>query len=257
MIYAGLYAFISVIIVSILSLIGVVSISVKESVLRRMLFFLVALAIGALFGDAFIHLIPEAFSPGNNIPLSSLFIIIGILSFFILEKYLHLHHEHDECRHIGDETCPPGVILPVGRLVLISDAIHNFIDGILIGVSYLVSVPVGIATTLAVILHEIPQEIGDFSILLLAGYTRKKALLYNFLSACTAIVGVFLVFLAGNIFQLFLTLLIPFTAGIFIYIAGVDLVPELHRRKNQKDAFFEVLGIILGVLAMYLLLFFE
>jgi zinc and cadmium transporter len=257
--YAGLYALLSVVIVSVISLVGIITISIKESFLHRILFFLVALAVGALFGDTFIHLIPEAFSSESVIPapLSSVFIIVGILGFFVLEKYLHLHHEHDECRHIGDETCPPGTVLPVGKLVLVSDAVHNFIDGIIIGISYLVSIPVGIATTIAVILHEIPQEIGDFSVLLLAGYARKKALLYNFLSACTSIAGVFFVFLTGNVFESLLAILIPFTAGIFIYIASVDLVPELHKRKSSRGAFFEVLGILLGVCAMYLLLFLE
>lgn len=253
----ALYAIVSVLVVSTISLIGLVAISLKEKFLQKILFFLVALAIGALLGDSFIHLIPEALEESSNTVITSLFIIFGIISFFILEKYLHFHHEHTECRHIDGEDCDEKQIKPVGKLILFSDGFHNFIDGMIIGISYLVSIPVGIATTVAVMLHEIPQEVGDFGILLFAGYTRKRALFYNFLSALTAIVGVFVVLLIGETLESFLAVLIPFTAGIFIYIAIADLVPELHRQRSTSSSFFELLGIFLGIGAMLLLLLLE
>src|SRR3989338_6267630 len=150
-----LYSFASVIIVSLISFIGIFTLSLKEEVLRKYIFIFISIAVGALLGDALVHLIPEAFEVSTNTTLTSVLIIVGIFFFFILEKFLHWHHhgEDKEDNHIH----------PVGKLVLFSDGIHNFMDGLIIAASFLVSIPVGIATTLAVILHEIPQEVGDFS----------------------------------------------------------------------------------------------
>src|SRR3989344_2205335 len=162
MVISYLYAFASVIIVSLISLVGVFSLSIKEQLLRKYIFIFISLAVGSLLGDAFIHLIPEALETSANVALTSVLIISGILLFFILEKFLHWHH------HGEDESEPH--IQPVGNLILFSDGVHNLIDGIIIGVSFMASIPVGIATTVAVILHEIPQEVGDFTVLLHAGY---------------------------------------------------------------------------------------
>ena len=170
-----IYAFISVLVVSLVSLIGVFSLSLREEIIKKYISLFISLAVGALLGDAFIHLIPEVFKNSSNPSLVSLLIISGILVFFIIEKFLHWHHHEDdtEINHIH----------PVGRLLLFTDGFHNLIDGIIIGVSFLVSVPIGIATTIAVVLHEIPQEIGDFAVLIHSGYNKKRALWLNFLSA--------------------------------------------------------------------------
>ncbi len=243
-----IYSIVSIIIVSLVSLVGVFTLSLREEVIKKYTFVLVSLAVGALLGDAFIHLIPEAFESTNPL-LVSLLIISGIIFFFILEKFLHWHHHEDDTSH--------HTIHPVGKLVLFSDGVHNFIDGVVIGVSFIVSIPVGIATTLAVILHEIPQEIGDFAVLLHAGYTRKKALWLNFLSALTALLGVFVAFMLGGVGEEFTTWILPIAAGGFIYIAVADLIPELHKTKNIKQSLTQITALIFGVVVMLGLAFLE
>jgi zinc and cadmium transporter len=174
----------------------------------------------------------------------------------MLEKYLRWHHHHpvEDATHSAGEG---GEATHLGALVLTSDGLHNFIDGIIIGASYLVSIEIGIATTIAVILHEIPQEIGDFGVLIYAGYTRGKALFYNFLSALMAILGAAFVFAFSAISEWLAEAALPFAAGAFIYIAAADLVPELHRSERGKTFFIETVGMVLGLVAMYLLLFLE
>ena len=244
----AIYAFSSVIIVSTVSLVGVFTLSLKEELLKKYIFLFISLAVGALLGDAFIHLIPEALEASQNPALVSILIIAGILIFFILEKFLHWHH------HGEDKS--QSHIHPVGRLVLFSDGIHNLIDGIIIGVSFIASVPVGIATTIAVILHEIPQEVGDFSVLLHAGYDKKRALWLNFLSALTAILGVVIAFMLGSADGLALWIL-PIAAGGFIYIAVADLIPELHKTKEVEYSALQIIAVVLGVLAMLALVAIE
>lgn len=212
-----LYAFISVVIIGLVSLVGVFSLSFKEEVLKKYINFFISLAIGALLGDAFIHIIPEAFEGRLGANLSSILVIAGILLFFVIEKFIHWHH-HGEDKE--DHTHP------VGKLVLFTDGFHNFIDGAIIGASFLISLPVGIATTIAVVLHEIPQEIGDFAVLIHAGYTKRRALLLNFLSALAAVLGLIFVFVFGNVIENVALWLIPIAAGGFIYIAVADLIPE-------------------------------
>lgn len=249
MIINHLYAFISVIIVSLVSLVGVFSLSLKEEVLKKYIGFFISLAIGALLGDAFIHIIPEAFESNLGISLSSILIIVGIILFFIIEKFIHWHHhgEDKEEEHIH----------PVGKLILFTDGFHNLIDGAIIGASFLVSIPLGIATTIAVVLHEIPQEIGDFAVLVHAGYSKKKALWLNFISALVSILGLFIVFIFGNIIDSIALWFIPIAAGGFIYIAIADLIPELHKTKNIKYSLMQVMIIILGVFSMIALTLLE
>lgn len=245
----------SVALVGLISLVGVFIIPFRQDRLTRMLAFLVPLAVGALLGDAFFHLVPESFQNTNESARASLLIILGIISFFFLEKFLRHHHHSTEV--LLDEAGQNETPKHLGHLVLISDAFHNFIDGVVIGVSYLASIEVGVATTIAIILHEIPQEIGDFGVLMYAGYRRTTALMYNFLSALTAVAGVLLVIFLGSLPEPLIQGVVPFAAGIFIYIAGSDLVPELHRKREDKNLLSEIAGIGLGLLAMYLLLFLE
>ena len=243
-----IYAFASVVLVSFVSFVGIFMLSLQEEKLRKYIFIFISLAVGALLGDAFIHLIPEAFSEIKDVMLASILIISGILIFFALEKFLHWHHhgEDKEESHIH----------PVGRLILFSDSIHNFMDGMIIGASFLISIPVGLATTLAVILHEIPQEIGDFTVLLHAGYTKMPALWLNFLSALLAIAGVLIVLALGK--EQSLTLWIsPIAAGGFIYIAIADLIPELHKTKELKYSILQIVAVVIGILAMVALTFVE
>jgi zinc and cadmium transporter len=244
-----LYSLGAVIVVSLVSFVGVFAISIKEEILRKYLGIFISLAIGALLGDAFIHIIPEAFENSVNTSSTSFLIICGLLLFFILEKFLHWHH-HGEDKDADS-------IHPVGKLILFSDGVHNFIDGILIGASFMVSVPIGIATTVAVILHEIPQEIGDFAVLIHAGYSKKKALWFNFLSALLAVLGLSFVFILGEVAEVSTAWLMPITAGGFIYIAMTDLVPELHKHKGGMQGIFQIITVVIGAGVMFALTFLE
>jgi zinc and cadmium transporter len=233
--------------VSLVSLIGAFALSIREDLLRKYIFVFISLAVGALLGDAFIHLIPEAFEHVANTLHVSILIIVGVLIFFILEKFLHWHHHGEDTEEIH----------PVGKLILFSDGVHNFIDGIIIGVSFIISVPVGIATTIAVILHEIPQEIGDFAVLLHSGYTKTRALWLNFLSALCAVLGMLLAFILGEAGEAFSLWILPIAAGGFIYVAVADLIPELHKTKEAKHSALQIVAVITGVLAMVALLYLE
>ncbi len=244
-----LYTLSSVILVSLISFIGVFSLSIKEELLRKYIFIFISIAVGALLGDAFIHIIPEAFQVSLNPILTGTLIIAGLFFFFILEKFLHWHHHEDDT----DENHTH----PMGKLILFSDGIHNFMDGIIIGASFLVSPAIGIATTLAVILHEIPQEIGDFAVLLHSGYTKTRALWLNFLSALASVLGAIVVLMVGQAAEMALTWFLPMAAGGFIYIAVADLIPELRKTKEAKHSALQIAAVILGVLMMAALTYLE
>lgn len=249
MIATYLYAFFSVLIISTISLIGVFLLSLKGEFLKKYIFIFISLAVGSLLGDAFIHLIPEALEGPLNSNIISVLIIFGMVIFFIIEKFFHWHHHGED----KNETH----IHPVGNLVLFSDGVHNLIDGIVIGISFIVSIPVGIATTIAVILHEIPQEVGDFTVLLHSGYSKKRALWLNFLSGLTAIFGVVIAFILGQAGEGLIIWILPLAAGGFIYIAVADLIPELHKTKELKHSLFQIIALIAGVLAMLALTLIE
>lgn len=245
-----LYPIASVLAVSVISFVGIFTLSLTETTLRKYVFLLISLAVGALIGDAFIHLIPQAFEESGDPVLTSVAVIAGILIFFILEKILHWHHHE-----ASDEVAL--AIHPSGRMILFSDGVHNFIDGLIIGASYLVSIEVGMATTLAIILHEIPQEIGDFGVLIHSGYSTGRALLLNFLTALTALGGTVVALIVGNATDVLTTWLVPLAAGGFIYIAMADLIPELHKTKHVPYSLLQLAAVLAGIGAMLLLLMVE
>lgn len=239
----------SVLIVSLISLIGVITFALRATKLRRILLFLVSFSAGSLFGGAFIHLLPEAAERmGFGLKLS-LYTLLGIVLFFVLENFIHWRH----C-HIPTSKRHPH---PFGTMNLIGDAFHNLIDGMVIAASYIASTPIGIATTIAVILHEIPQEIGDFGVLIYAGYSKVKALFFNFLSALAAILGAVIVLAVGIKSIEFSSALLPFAAGGFIYIAGSDLIPELKKEcYSLSRVFLQLLFLVLGIGVMVAMTFF-
>ncbi len=249
MITIYIYTFVSVAMVSLISLAGVFILSLKEDIMRKYIFIFISIAVGALLGDAFIHLIPEALEESTNTTLTSILIIAGIVFFFVLEKFLHWHHHGEDKDEVG--------VHPVGKLVILSDGVHNFLDGIIIAASFMISLPVGIATTLAVMLHEIPQEIGDFAVLIHSGYTRKRALWLNFLSALTAIFGAIAFFVLGEVVEASSIYFVPIAAGGFIYIAVADLIPELHKTKEINHSIIQMVAVTVGVLVMIGLTFLE
>ena len=251
-------AFMSVIAVSLVSLAGLFTLSMDEPRVRKLATFFVSFAVGALLGDAFIHLIPETFpSPlPNSASLGpSLLILGGMMAFFIVEKLLrHSHgilHEH---YHGHPELKRP----ELAAINILGDAVHNFIDGLMIGASYLVSATVGLSTTIAVLLHEIPQELADFGILIHSGLSVRKAVLLNLASASVAIVGTSLSLLAGSVAQETITTsLIPITAGGFVYLAAADLIPELQHERGLRALVLQTVLITLGIAIMGLLRFME
>lgn len=233
-----LYSLISVFIVSLISLIGIFFVVLKVEQLKKILLFLVSFAVGGLFAGAFVNLIPESFEYFGINYLTPILVLIGILIFFALEKFLRWRH----CHIMTSDEHPH----PVVTMNIIGDAVHNFIDGLMIGASYLVSIPIGITTTLAVILHEIPQEIGDFGILIYGRLTVRKALTYNFLSALTAVIGAIVSIFIGNYATNYAYFLLPLTAGGFIYIAGSDLIPELQHDTKPSRSIIQFISIIFG-----------
>jgi len=241
------FTLVSVLIISLISFIGVLALVLKRDLLNKSIFIFVSLAVGALLGDVFIHIIPETYDKIGNRTNVAFLLIGGILIFFILEKFIHWHHhtlEHaDEYIH------------QVGKMILLGDGVHNFIDGVIIASSYMVSFEVGIATTIAVVLHEIPQEIGNFGVLIHAGYKAKKALWYNFLSALTAVIGAVIALILGSVAEEFAVILLPVTAGGFIYIALSDLIPELHKNHSEQSL-VQVIAIMVGVMSMVGILLF-
>lgn len=246
MVQVWLYSLISVLSVSLVSLIGIFTISMNLDKLKKALLFLVSFAAGAMLGDAFIHLLPESMEESHSFTTVSIFVLAGIAMFFILEKIIFWRH----CHIPTSEDHPH----PVGIINLVGDGFHNFLDGVIIAGSFLASPALGLATTIAVFLHEIPQEIGDFSILLHAGFSRQKAIRFNFLSALMAVVGAILTILVGAKLGSITAFLIPFTIGGFIYIATADLIPQIHREENTKHSFLQLLFFIFGISIMGLLL---
>jgi zinc and cadmium transporter len=240
----------SVIIISAISLVGVLVLWLKARQLNKILLYLVSFSVGGLFGDAFIHLIPEAIAESGFGTSISVLILFGLLSSFIVEKFLQWRH----C-HIPTSTEHPHSF---AYMNLFGDAVHNLIDGLIVGGSYLASIPVGVSTTLAVIFHEIPQELGDFGVLIHGGFNKTKALQFNFLTALTAVLGAVIALVLGATLEGFIPLLIPFAAGNFIYIAGSDLIPELRKDEpNPKKAALQVVSITLGIAIMLSLGLFE
>jgi zinc and cadmium transporter len=238
------YALLSVILISLVSLAGLVTFKVKRQKLQKALIYLVSFSAGAMMGDVFIHLVPEIAQDGFLV-LEGIYVLSGIVTFFIIEKFIHWHHCHS---HEGQE--------PFTWVNLMGDSVHNFIDGIVIAASYLVSLPVGFATTIAVFFHELPQEIGDFAVLLHGGFSRGKALFFNFLTALTAVLGAILALALSDVGGM-LTFFVPFAAGTLLYIAGADLIPELHKEVNVWKSLGQMICLLAGAGVMFALLLLE
>jgi zinc and cadmium transporter len=228
-------------IVSLISLIGIFFIGMKQDTLTKIIKYLVSFAVGGLLGGAFFHLLPESMETGN--PFLFVYVLSGIMIFFLIEKFLHWRHCHKG--HCDAHTFT--------YLNLIGDGIHNFIDGMIIAASFVTDMRLGVITTLAVAAHEIPQEIGDFGILVYGGFSKSKALLFNLLSALTAMAGAVIAYFSFNQIVWLKGFLIPFTAGGFLYIALVDLIPELHKEAGKDNMALQFITIISGLLLMWLL----
>lgn len=250
-------------IVSLVSLVGALALTLPGLRSHRFLLVLVAVAAGTLVGDAFFHLIPEASHAWEERGLADmgLFAVAGFVAFFALEvvvrsRHSHLEratpevhgHDHDH----GAATAP--AVAPYAWTNLVGDGIHNFLDGAVIATAFLVDVPLGIATTIAVVIHEVPQELGDFAVLLRSGMAPAKALLFNLASAVMAVIGAVLILALGIDVAILEAYGLPFIAGAFLYIAAADLIPELHHHSRGREAALIFLSFVIGVGLMYGLL---
>lgn len=232
----------STFVVSLISLIGVFTLAIKDKLLQQISFGLIGFSAGALIGGAFLHILPEVLEKTKSQAVFY-YIIGGIVLFFLMERYLHWRHCHEE---------GPCKTHAFTYLNLVGDSFHNFVDGMMIAASFVLSIKLGIVTTLAVILHEIPQELGDFGVLIYGGFSKRKALIYNFISALTAIIGAIAGYFITDFARGFSNFILPLTAGGFIYIATSDLIPEIHKESNLKRSSLAFIAFLFGIIFMAL-----
>jgi len=234
--------------ISLIAFVGALTLFLKEKLLNKILLVLVAFSAGALIGGAFLHLMPEAIVKVGIDEFSILnvflYLLLGFCVFFILEQLIRWHHHH--------ATTHPK-IMPFSYLILISDGIHNFIDGLVMAASFSVSFPMGAVTATAIALHEIPQEIGDFGVLVYGGFERVRALILNYISAVTVVFGGITGYLLYAWLGESVVFLLPFAAGNFIYIASTDLIPEIRYKESLMKSlvrfcmFLAGMGLMLAV----------
>jgi zinc and cadmium transporter len=229
-------------VVSLVSLIGILTLAIKEKLLKKILFCLIGFSAGALIGGAFLHLLPEALEKSRSEFVFYL-LILGLVLFFLMERYFYWRHCHE------GEVCD---IHAFTYLNLVGDGFHNFVDGMVIAASFIISFKLGIVTTLAIILHEIPQELGDFGVLVYGGLSKEKALLYNFISALMAMIGAVAGYFISGPMQNFSCFILPLTAGGFIYIGASDLIPEIHKQTNLRRSSLAFFAFLLGIAFMAL-----
>ncbi|MFA5075938.1 MAG: ZIP family metal transporter [Patescibacteria group bacterium] len=233
---------ISTVAVSLISLIGITVLWFQESMLKKILLPLVALSAGTLLGSVFFHILPEAIAELGVDSGIFFWLLVGFSLFFFLEQFIHWHHCHktpSEHKH------------PVTYLILVADGVHNFIDGMALAGAFLFNFQVGLVTWLAIVAHEVPQELGDFGVLIHGGWSKSKALFFNFISALTAVAGGLLVYLLS--WQINMAWLLPFAAGNFIYIACSDLIPEVKHNISLRDNLVNFGIFILGIALVWVL----
>jgi zinc and cadmium transporter len=232
----------STFLVSLIALISIIAFLIKEEILEKVIFFLISLSIGALMATAFFHLIPEALElEKENKEKVFLIVIVGFLMFFIVEKIFHWRHCHEK-------ECP---IHSFAYINLLGDIIHNFIDGLIIAAAFLENFPLGVITTFAVIIHEIPHELGNFGVLVYGGFKKSRAVILNFATAIFAILGGIIGFYLYHLTENFISFLIPFSAGGFIYIAASDLIPETRKETNPKKILLNFIILGIGIIIIY------
>lgn len=238
----------SVFLVSLASIIGIAALVVRRDLLDKILFILMAFAAGSLIGGAMFDLIPEAIELGGVLAFQ--YIAVGIVIFFVIERFIHWHHHHHILEHDHEHKDQKK---PFAYLNLIGEGVHNFLDGTIIAASYLVSFEIGIISTIAIVLHEIPQEIGDFGILVKGGFSPKKALFVNFLISLSAFAGAFVILGAASVIPGLTLIMLSIAGGGFLYIALGTLIPELHHETDTGKIIIQVFFLILGILMLFYL----
>jgi len=238
------YIIIANLIISLASLVGVFTLSIKEKKLDKILHLFISLSAGVMMGGAFLHLLPEAQEKISNTTDIYLILLFAFVFFFLIERFLFWRHCHVHGKCEVHNT--------FGYMNLVGDGFHNFIDGVVIAGSFMTDIRLGIVTSLAVILHEIPQEIGDFGVLLYSGFSKKKALMANFLVATIAVLGGIVGYFLSLKIANFISYLLPFTAGGFLYISACDLIPEIRKETNMQKSLTAFGVFLIGILIMYL-----
>lgn len=230
------------VLVSLVSLIGILLLDLDKKTRNSIVYLILSFAVGSLLAAAFLDLLPEAV---EKLETNTVFTVVlfGIIIFFILEMFIHWHHEHHD--HKEHEK-------PVAWLVIIGDGIHNFFDGVAISASFLTSFELGVTTTLAIVTHEIPQELSDFTLLKYAGFSTKKALCFNLLSGLASVLGAIAFFYLSGYVENIEPYGLAFTAGAFIYIAGTDLLPEIHKREEKINPGIQLLAMLAGIATIWL-----
>lgn len=240
------YILIATFLGSIGALIGGVILLSNEKFILKVSHFLASFAAGVLLGAAFFDLLPEAMHEGEKSQIDIFFwALLGIVLFFLLERFIHWFHHHEQYHEHEKES---KATVP---LIIFSDTAHNFLDGVIIAATFLINIPLGIVTTIAVAAHEIPQEIGDFGLLLHKGLSRRKVILVNVLSAAASLIGAVITYISGNILANYLPIFLAITAGFFIYIATSDLIPEIHYEKRKGFALVESFLLIFGIIVIF------
>lgn len=234
---------------SIGSLIGGLILLAREKFTLKISHFLASFAAGVLLAAAFFDLLPEAAHEAENTNTNiHLWVLVGIILFFLLERSIHWFHHHEKHDEHDNQNNESKSTIP---LIVISDTIHNFLDGVIIAATFLTSPQLGIISTLAVIAHEIPQEIGDFGLLLHKGMAKKKIIIINVLSATVSLVGAMLTYIFGNFLENYIAIFLALTAGFFIYIAASDLIPEINYERRKGYALVESFLLILGIVVIF------
>jgi len=243
-----IYSLLAVIAVSLLSLIGIFAISLDEKMLDKILFILISFSAGSILGAAYFDLIPEAVELVEE-SVTFIYIALGFVGFFFLERFIYWYHGHAHESEIGKKT----VVKSLVYLNVLGDGIHNLIDGMIIAASFFLDISIGVVSTIAVMFHEVSQEIGDFGVLVYGGFTKRKALLFNFLSALTAVVGALFSFLFSVHTESFIGFLVAFAAGGFIYLAASELIPEIQQEKDFKKSLIQFILFIFGLVLVWYL----
>jgi zinc and cadmium transporter len=239
-----LYIIITTFVIALIAFIGIFTLSLKDRLLNKILLFLISLSAGALMGGALLHLLPEAIEKTEIIEFDVfLVVLIGFVLFFLIEKVLHWRHCHKG-------KCD---VHTFHYMNLIGDSVHNFIDGLIMAASFSVSTTLGFTTSLAIAAHEIPQEIGDFGVLVYGGFEKKKAIILNFCVALTIVLGGIVGFFISRNIEQATIFLLPFAAGGFLYIAATDLIPEIRKEENIKKSMATIIVFIFGILIMWLI----
>ncbi|MBI2445083.1 ZIP family metal transporter [Candidatus Micrarchaeota archaeon] len=232
--------------VSLVSLVGTLAFSLFPRKVDTLLFVSVSFATGALLSAAFFDVLPESFAglePSAALPV----VLAGILTFFVFEKFFWHHHHESHHPKQGHRHGHAEKEKPLGYLTLLGSLTHNFFDGVAIAAAFLTSVPLGLATTLAIALHEIPHELGDFGLLLYSGFSKWRATLLNLATGLTSVIGgITFFYFAPHVSQLEAYAL-AFTGGTFIYIAAADLVPELHKEHKLRRSLAQLAFVALGI----------